>query len=221
MFNFNKKQSNKSQFSSKKYWEDRYSSGDNSGAGSYGRLADYKAEFINSFIEKEGVTRAIELGCGDGNQLGLINYPEYIGLDVSETSIEACGEKYRNDNKKSFFLYNPNLFYDNLGIFKSDTSLSLDVIFHLIEDSVYETYMKNLFEVAEKNVLIYSSNQHNSSNTSKHVKHRKFTEWTDLNLSNWSYEEFSNKYPFDPKNPRNTSFAKFFVFSKSKSSEKF
>lgn len=33
--------------SSKEYWEQRYAGGGTSGAGSYGKLAEFKAEIIN------------------------------------------------------------------------------------------------------------------------------------------------------------------------------
>lgn len=36
--------------------------------------------------------------------------------------------------------------------------MSLDVIYHLIEDEIYNKYMNNLFMAAEKYVFIYSSN---------------------------------------------------------------
>ena len=32
------------------YWEERYRRGGNSGAGSYGKLAEFKAEVINDFV---------------------------------------------------------------------------------------------------------------------------------------------------------------------------
>lgn len=39
-------------FNSKNYWENRYKSGGNSGAGSYSNLAEFKAEIINEFVAK-------------------------------------------------------------------------------------------------------------------------------------------------------------------------
>ena len=38
---------------SKNYWEERYKTGGNSGAGSYDRLAKFKAQIINDFIKQE------------------------------------------------------------------------------------------------------------------------------------------------------------------------
>ena len=53
------------------YWENRYKNNGNSGAGSYGRLAEFKADVINNFIAENKITSVIEFGCGDGNQLSL------------------------------------------------------------------------------------------------------------------------------------------------------
>ena len=53
---------------SDRYWETRYASGRNSGVGSYGGFAEFKAETINSFVSSCNVTSVIEFGCGDGNR---------------------------------------------------------------------------------------------------------------------------------------------------------
>ncbi len=37
-------------FDSSAYWEERYIQGRNSGNGSYGRLAEFKAKIINDFV---------------------------------------------------------------------------------------------------------------------------------------------------------------------------
>src|SRR5512139_2970605 len=79
---------------SKDYWEERYRAGGNSGGGSYGRLAQFKADVLNGFVERHGVESVLELGCGDGHQLELARYPKYIGLDVSVTAIRQCAARF-------------------------------------------------------------------------------------------------------------------------------
>src|ERR1700722_520959 len=81
--------------SSPRYWEDRYAIGGNSGAGSYGRLARFKAEVINNFVAEHAVLTVIELGCGDGAQLDLARYPHYSGIDISLQAIELCRARFR------------------------------------------------------------------------------------------------------------------------------
>src|SRR3954467_11496426 len=86
------------------YWEKRYAGGGDSGAGSYGRFADFKAEVLNEFVEAHAIRNVIELGCGDGNQLVLARYPEYLGLDVSPAAVARCRERFASDAGKSFRL---------------------------------------------------------------------------------------------------------------------
>ena len=75
---------------------------------------------------------------------------------------------------------------DNCSLFKADIVLSLDVIFHLIEDRIFETNMKHLFSVAQKYVIIYSSDTDKNLLTSDpHCKNRKFTKWVENNLPDW------------------------------------
>ena len=87
----------------------------------------------------------IEFGCGDGNQLSLAEYPSYIGLDVSRTAIGLCQRRFSGDPAKSFFLYDGTCFTDRAGVFAADLALSLDVVYHLTEDAVFETYLRHLF----------------------------------------------------------------------------
>src|SRR5947207_1460070 len=162
------------------YWEQRYRGGGDSGAGSYGRLADFKAEILNRFVAAHAVESVIEFGCGDGNQLSLARYPKYIGMDVSASAIQMCKKRFVEDLSKSFFLYHPDCFVDRQGIFASDLSLSLDVIYHLVEDRIFDTYMRHLFGAGRRFVAVYSTNE-DSSTDDAHVKHRQFTRWVEQN----------------------------------------
>lgn len=67
---------------------------------------------------------------------------------------------------------------------KSELSLSLEVILHLVEDEVFNRYMNDLFDLSTKYVIIYSNNIIKKSKNS-HVKYRKFTEWIEKNRPNW------------------------------------
>lgn len=149
-------------FNSKEYWENRYKSGGNSGAGSQGIIAEYKAQIINEFVEKNNIQTVCELGCGDV-QFMLYNIPEFTGYDVSKFIIER--------NKVNFKQYK---FTDSIGELDSyDLTMSLDVILHLIEEDVYQEYMKNLFRLSKKYVLIYSPNR-NEILGGIHNKYREF-----------------------------------------------
>ena len=191
------------------YWNNRYDNGGTSGSGSYGILANYKANFINNFIQKNNINRIIEFGCGDGNQLSLSNYPEYIGLDISITAIEICKNKFKNDSTKQFQLYNPNKFNNTL---ISDLTLSLDVIFHILDDELYVKYMEHLFMCSSKYVIIYSSNFNNKT-YAKHISHRRFTDWIEDNITDFDLvDKVHNRYKYDPKNENTTSLSDFYVY---------
>ena len=200
-------QKNYKQFNSGEYWENRYKANGNSGAGSYNRLAEFKAEVINGFVKENNIESVIEFGCGDGNQLSLFNFKNYIGFDVSETVLNLCKENFKNDNTKIF--KHTSEFKKE----KADLVLSLDVIYHLIEDKVFELYMNNLFKASKEFVIIYASNR--NQEWCEHVKHRKFTDWIEKNKKDWDlYKFIPNKYPFDKDNQENTSFADFYIFKK-------
>ena len=168
-------------FNSKKYWNDRYVKGHNSGLGSYGELAQFKADVINDFVEKNQIKSIVDYGVGDGNQLKLFNTENliYTGIDVSEFIISNCKEEFKDDKTKKF------IHVDNIdNKLKGDMVLSCDVIYHLIEDSVYHEYMKNLFSLSKKYVIIYAPNV--NYNEATHVKKREFIEYIFDNYTNFN-----------------------------------
>jgi len=158
------------------YWERRYAAGGTSGLGSYGELAEFKANVLNRFVVEHSIRSVIEFGCGDGNQLTLCHYPRYIGLDVSRSAITSCLERFGNDSSKSFFWYDPDCFADRTEVFHADLAVSLDVLYHLVEDAYYDAYLRRLFAAADNWVVIYSTNEDEVSRE-PHVRHRRFARW--------------------------------------------
>ena len=194
------------------YWERRYERGGNSGAGSYNRLAEFKAEIINKFVKENEIDSVVEWGCGDGNQLSLAEYPHYVGIDVAQQAVNLCQDKFKDDKNKQFIWSgSPGFFYDK----KADLALSLDVIYHLVEDETFDLYMRQLFESSKKFVCIYSCNDNNNKGMRPHVRHRKFTDWIDKNYGdNWEIVNIvKNKYPYDVKDVKNTSWSDFYFYA--------
>ena len=189
------------------YWEERYRAGGNSGAGSYNRLAQFKADVLNDLVRRAAIASVIELGCGDGAQLELARYPRYVGVDVSTRAVAMCRERYRGDASKAFFTT------DTLPAGTvAEAALSLDVIYHLVEDATFERYMRSLFDAATRYVVIYSSNDERPW-PSPHVRHRRFTTWIERQRPGWALEQLVRyAYPYDPHDEANTSFADFHVF---------
>jgi len=201
------KEGGDNRFDSAKYWSERYRSGGNSGAGSYGRLAAFKAEIINAFVREHNIASVIEFGCGDGAQLALADYPTYLGFDVADDSIDRCRSKFAQDVSKEF--RNAAAWdYE-----RADLVLSLDVIYHLIEDAVFHDYMCRLFASAKRYVIVYSSNDEGKQ-PAAHVKHRRFTDWISIYHADFKLVRYiPNRWPL-ADDGQSQSFADFFIFEK-------
>lgn len=203
-------------FSSKEYWESRYSQGGDSGYGSYGILAKYKASIINKWIAEKNIEEVIEFGCGDGNQLSMFKVSKYIGVDVSAHIINQCKKKFSHDKSKQF--YNDLEFNSIQPRPKADLVLSLDVIYHVVEDENFSAYMFNLFDTAKKFCVIYSCNEHEDYNDSAHLRRRKFTDWIEKNISGWDLSMiiFNDRKYAKTHDPKNSSISDFYFYTKTK-----
>jgi SAM-dependent methyltransferase len=163
-------------FDSKKYWEQRYLNNGNSGLGSYGDEADFKSKYINLIIKDKEIKSINDFGCGDGNQISLLNnFESYVGFDVSKTILQKNKFKFGNNKKYSFV-------FDVKEMKETDLVMSIDVIYHIIEDKLYNEHIDNLFSLSNKYVLVYGVNTEDT-NTVPHMKYRKFV------------DDVSEKYP--------------------------
>lgn len=192
------------------YWTARYRSGGLSGSGSYGPLAAFKAEMINGLIVELGVQSVIEFGCGDGNQLNYMHYPRYTGYDISPEALDHCRQRFTGDSTKEFL---PLDAYDGR---TADLVLSLDVIYHLTDDTVYAEHMRTLFAAARRWVLIYSSNTDEQVGVVfPHIRHRHFSAWIDRHAPDWRLaRHIPNRFPFNG-DERTSSFADFYLYERS------
>lgn len=199
-----------SDFDSRSYWNRRYEDGGYSGAGSYGRLAEFKAEVLNAFVREKNIGSVIEFGCGDGNQLGLAAYPSYLGFDVAQLCVDRCGSTFSGDESKAF------RHYDNYAGERADLALSLDVVYHLNEDRVFDAYMERLFFAARRYCIVYSSNSEEVRNAhyAEHIRHRRFTKWVEERHPDFRLiSHIPNKYPLK-RNQAEESFADFYIFER-------
>jgi len=151
---------------SREYWEHRYRLGGDSGDGSYGKPALYKAEVLNGFVAEHDVVDVIEFGCGAGHQLCLARYRNYFGLDVSSEAIERCRHRFAADPSRRFALV------DDYAGEQADLALPLDVLFHLVEDSVYDRYLDRLFAATRRFVVLYTTSTNDPPRRLAHVRHR-------------------------------------------------
>lgn len=191
------------------YWERRYARGGDSGAGSYNRLARFKADVINDFVAGNNIDSIVEFGSGDGAQLELANYPSYVGIDVSPAAVAETRRRFDNDASKVFY----QMSEVPAGL-SADLSLSLDVVYHLVEDEIFDAYMRALFDAATRFVIIYSSNQ-DAPRVDAHVRHRQFTAWVEKHRPDFGLtQHVPNAFPFDERDPDNSSFADFYIFER-------
>lgn len=196
------------------FWERRYRVGGISGPGSYGKFAEFKAEVLNDFVATNDVGSLIEFGCGDGNQLSLARYPRYVGLDVSPSAIRKCADMFRDDSSKQFFVYPSDTVTPGTPPFLCDLALSIDVIFHLTEDAVFEKYMEDLFASATRFVVIYSSDSDERPNLLKspHIKHRPVRRYISERFGHWELAGTQeNRFPWNG-DPNTTSWADFLFY---------
>lgn len=153
------------------YWEIRYKSGGNSGSGSYNKIAEHKAEVINNYIVKYEIKTISDFGCGDGNQINMFKgFNIYTGFDISSFIIAKCINIFRDRN---------NMFFVNsiIDLPTSDLCLSLDVIYHILDNDEYHNYMTNLFNKSNRFVLIFSTDHDDNNHDAKHILHHKFSDW--------------------------------------------
>lgn len=160
------------------YWEKRYATGGTSGAGSRGDNAVAKAGFVNDVIARNDVRSIVDWGCGDGHQAALLDIDDYLGIDVSATAIAWCLERMpgrqwlRHDPTSSVRL-----------TVRAELALSMDVIFHLVDDDEFRRYLSALFASAWRFVIVHSTNFDSEPNG--HMRHRRFTDHVAPHAPGW------------------------------------
>lgn len=148
------------------YWDRRYRTGGRSGQR---RLAAKKLDeryrtrgrLISQFALSHQVSSVLDIGAGDGRQARHLDVPGYLGVDPSTEAVALASQ---NCPDKSFeVLSDPE---------PRDMHLSLEVIFHLIDDDTYRQHLDLLFS-ADRFVAVWASD-HDATGAA-HVRHRKWT----------------------------------------------
>lgn len=203
-------------FDSAAYWRRRYRRGRTSGAGSYGRLAEYKAEVINALVRERAIASVVEFGCGDGNQASLFEIPDYLGVDVVPQVVQAGRRRFAD---------RPGWRFATVAEYDADPAprdmaMSLDVIYHLVEDGAYDSYMRRLVGGAARHVLIYSSD-HDAPTGAKHVRHRAYSDWMRRHAPQFrAGEPMPHPYPYvEGADPDQTSFAFFRLYERAQDAD--
>lgn len=174
----------------KKYWEERYKGGLDSGAGSYGIMAEFKAEIVNTFIENNKIETVLDFGCGDGNQLSYLKCKKYIGIDVSPMAIEICKKKFSSDQSKTFQLYDPT---ETNSLPECDLVLCLDVLYHIIPEHDFNDTLDDIFSHAKKAVILYTIVS-DCGIKNDHMYSRNTIQYLER-FPGWEKEIIKQKYP--------------------------
>ncbi len=156
--------------SSKKYWEKWHINNKNKET-KYNQISEFKIQVVNDWIHQYKIKNVIDFGCGDGSILNHISFENYLGVDVSETAIDLCQKKQKKDASIAF------ITLEKYKGAKAQMTISLDVIYYLVEDLIYKQYLTKLFDSSESYVLIYSTNVNGYNELIPHIKHRQFTDW--------------------------------------------
>lgn len=136
-------------FEKNNYWDRRYKEGGTSGKGSIGRLKAWKWNTISRYINKP--ENVIDVGCGDLTMWDEMDWDlnSYIGLDISETIIKR--NKQRQPDFR-FICTSADVYHELQG----EVVLCLDLLFHIMDDDIYEKTLKNLCQYSEKWIFIYT-----------------------------------------------------------------
>ncbi len=158
------------------YWNERYRKGWSSGVGSEGNNARIKAGIVNRWIAENAIKSVVDWGCGDGTTLShLEGFDHYTGVDVSEVILRTNAAKFPG---LSFVRLDPRNYL------RADMALSMDVLFHQIEDDEFHRHLDQLFSSARKAVVIGSTDD-DRGRTAKHVMRRAFTPVVAYRFPQW------------------------------------
>ncbi|CAE8603182.1 unnamed protein product [Polarella glacialis] len=147
------------------------------------------------------VDSMLDLGVGDGCQMLMLlkTMPQLArvwGLDVSRTIVNALQtfvpgkeelletfQPLGGELDVQFFHYDGFVLPAELERERFDVVLSLQVIMHLLEDELFEAYMRILFSLSKKYVIIQNDNV--AHPTLNHLRGWRFTDWVERNAQDW------------------------------------
>jgi hypothetical protein len=114
-----------------------------------------------------------------------------------------CRNRFANDPYKRFAVYKPGAVDE-----EADLTLSMDVIFHLVEDDVFDQYMNDLFAAARRFVAIYSWDFDEPWSTRiSFVRARRFSRWIQEHQPEWQlFQEVENPYRGEPPEETRSDF---------------
>jgi len=155
------------------YWEDRYSSGGNSGAGSAGANRKWKWGVINIYIER--IFDVIDVGCGDLTFWNGRTCEKYTGIDISKTII----------NKNKIARPDWNFIVSDADTdfrLRANVVLCFDVLFHIMNERTYTKILENMCRYSTEWIFIFTWNRNPLADESDgtYQYYRDFTKYKHI-----------------------------------------
>jgi hypothetical protein len=131
------------------YWEGNYRKGGTSGPGSVGSLRQWKWENIVKYSGP--ITEVIDVGCGDLSFWeGKTPPSRYVGIDISQTIIDRNRERWPSS---TFICSSADR---TLELEQARIVFCLDVLFHIMDDGIYENILANLMRYSSEWIFVYT-----------------------------------------------------------------
>lgn len=164
------------------YWDNRYKSGGNSGAGSRGLLRLWKWYEIAKYIpikpakcKGELQSSIIDVGCGDLSFWQGLTCPGYVGIDYSETQ---CKKNAENRPTWNFICSGAEVPQQ---LWRAKAVFCFDMLFHVVNETTYLMVLKNLTNYSSEYIFIYTWFKNPigfpQENADTYQKFRDFTEY--------------------------------------------
>lgn len=132
------------------YWDQHYGEGGISGEGSIGDYRNWKWQIIKKYTDNsENLGSVIDVGCGDISFWQGKTCQDYLGIDISKTIVE------KNQAKRpewTFVCDSADVHKD----IKADYVFCFDILFHIMDDNMYEKILKNIISYSRNMIFIYT-----------------------------------------------------------------
>jgi 2-polyprenyl-3-methyl-5-hydroxy-6-metoxy-1,4-benzoquinol methylase/tetratricopeptide (TPR) repeat protein len=139
LFNERLRESRCRRFNNRLFWDFRYAHDPvlGSGYGSRGAVLNYKRELVRSFVDQLKPKSVLDIGCGDCEVGAELPDELYTGIDISPVAVE------QNRARLPHRRFVCGSFLD-IDLDPADLVVCFDVLIHLVDGDVYESFVKRL-----------------------------------------------------------------------------
>lgn len=109
--------------------------------------------------------------------------------------------------------YDPEHFFNQQGGIQYEMAMSLDVLYHLIEEGIWMRHIDQLFQTAKRYVVIYAEDCDRDRGV--HMRSRSFSPYIAKIAPDWVLDfKVDNPYPYDGSDYESGSVSDFFIYRK-------